>query len=50
MEALDSCHLMYDNRMSKQQLSFHIKLLHKSKKYYNLWFNKNEHLNFLKSL
>lgn len=50
MKSLDSCHLMYGNDMTKEQLLFHIKLLHKSTEYYNIFFNKKSQMKYLKSL
>jgi hypothetical protein len=50
MRSLDSCHLMYGSGMTKKQLLRHIRLLHESNDYYNIFFNKQSQMNYFKSL
>ena len=44
--ALDSCNLMYGAFMTKEQLIKHIRMLHKNKNYYNVFFNKKKQDDF----
>jgi len=50
IEALDSCNLMYGAFMTKRQLLVHIKMLHDSPSYYDVFYNKKRQHEFLKSL